>query len=90
MGTGVAHGNADKPIGYKGNIRDDFYIFIAAQNPLYRRAGGVKKGKDSSEQEKTANGLKRVGIVGKQMGNRVEKEIRRGNGKDDNGKDCHL
>lgn len=90
MGTGVAHRDADEPIRHKGNIGNDFYVFIAAQNPLYRRAGRVKKSEDDSKQEKMANGLERDGIVGKNMGNRVEKQIRRRNRKDDNHKDRQL
>ena len=41
VGHGIAHGDADEPVGHESDVSDDPDVLIAAQDALDRRAGGI-------------------------------------------------
>ena len=90
MGHGIAHGNADEPVGDKGDVGNDADVFIAAQDALDGRPHGIAEGKGHGAQEEAAQSQQGFGIRRKDGGNVVDEDVGKEGHADGNEEGCEL
>ena len=90
VGHGIAHGNADEPVGHESDVSDDLDVLIAAQDALDRRAGGIEEGKGDGVEDEHTDGPERLGIAREDGGDMIDKVISHDDEGDGDGEGRHL